>query len=85
MDQIVLIKLQTLLKEIDEETVVSVVTDRASCMQSAWKDTKRKCPQMFANGCAAHAMNLVIKDICCLPEHTQTIEDTKYHCEKPLP
>ncbi|KAG1689997.1 hypothetical protein DVH05_028508 [Phytophthora capsici] len=54
---------------------LSVITDNATNMQSAWKIIETKYPHIFANGCAAHVMNLLIKDVCGLPEFSGILDN----------
>jgi hypothetical protein len=49
--------------------VAAVVTDIAPTMVNAWKILEQKYPSVFANGCGAHMVNLLVKDICKLPEY----------------
>jgi hypothetical protein len=57
------------IEELGVDKCVSVVTDNASNMQGAWKIIEEKYPKIFANGCGAHVMNLLIKDICELDRY----------------
>ena len=52
------------IEEIGPDKVVSVVTDNAPNMTSAWTIIETNFPKIFANGCAAHVLNLLIKDLC---------------------
>ncbi|RQM20481.1 hypothetical protein B5M09_013952 [Aphanomyces astaci] len=54
--------------------VGSVVTDNAACMKSAWKILEQKYPGLICNGCAAHAVNLLIKDVCKLEVFANALE-----------
>jgi hypothetical protein len=40
-----------------------VITDNAPVMKAAWKLIQEKFPHISANGCSAHGMNLLLKDI----------------------
>lgn len=61
------------LEELGSEKFCSVVTDNASVMRAAWKQIELRFPHISANGCAAHAMNLLIKDL--LNDHDQTLSE----------
>lgn len=61
--------------EVGADKIVSIITDNANVMQSAWKALKEKYPTMFAYGCAAHGVDLLVKDIVNLPRNTETIKD----------
>lgn len=43
-------------------------------MQAAWKIIEQRFPTISAYGCAAHGVNLLVKDIATLPEHTKSIK-----------
>lgn len=62
--------------EIGVKKICSVITDNAPVMQAAWKIIENRYPTITAYGCAAHGMNLVIKDIVSIPEHSKTIRNT---------
>ena len=51
------------IERIGAPKVTSVVTDTAKNMQAAWAIIEAKYPHIHCNGCAAHVMNLLIKDI----------------------
>lgn len=63
------------LEEIGPSKFSSVVTDNASVMQASWRIIEERYPTIAAYGCAAHGVNLLIKDIATLPEHAKTIKD----------
>jgi len=50
--------------ELGVKKLVAVVTDNTSNMKKSWKIIEEIYPKVFANGCGAHVMNLLIKDIC---------------------
>jgi hypothetical protein len=60
------------IDEIGSLKIHAVVTDNAPTMQSAWKVIEKRYPWIQAYGCAAHGMNLVIKDILSIPEYSKT-------------
>jgi hypothetical protein len=64
-----------------ESRVVSVVTDNCSTMQKAWGLIEENYPRIYANGCAAHVLNLLVMDICTLQEFTQTIAEVSNICK----
>ncbi|RQM10556.1 hypothetical protein B5M09_013285, partial [Aphanomyces astaci] len=43
-------------------------------MKSAWKILEQKYPGLICNGCAAHAVNLLIKDVCKLEVFANALE-----------
>lgn len=68
---------RVILEVIDElglEKCVSIVSDNASNMRGAWDIIEGTHPIIFANGCGAHVMNLVVKDICTLAEFAEVLK-----------
>jgi len=54
-----------------------VITDNANVMKSAWRLIEEKFPHISANGCAAHGINLLVKDILNTNETSKTIKDAE--------
>ena len=54
-----------------------LITDNAPAMRAAWKLIEGKFPHISANGCAAHGVNLLIKDILNTTEYSTTIKDAE--------
>lgn len=70
----------SILKVIDElgaHKFSSVVTDNAPVMKAAWKLIEETYPNISANGCAAHAVNLLIKDISNTSVNAKTIKEAE--------
>jgi hypothetical protein len=63
------------IETIGPEKFNAVVTDNAPNMRASWKIIMNRYPWISAYGCAAHGVNLVIKDITELPENSITIRD----------
>jgi hypothetical protein len=59
--------------KVAEGKIVSIVTDNASNMRAAWKLLEEKYPGLVCNGCAAHTVNLLVKDVCHLDEYKDTL------------
>lgn len=51
------------LEELGPEKFVSVVTDNTNVNRAAWNLIEDKYPRISAYGCAAHCVNLLVKDI----------------------
>ena len=68
-------ELKKVIQEIGPEKVCSVVTDNASNMQAAWNLIEKEYPFMFANGCAAHVLNLLVKDILQISAYEETLRN----------
>ncbi|ETK77693.1 hypothetical protein L915_16072, partial [Phytophthora nicotianae] len=46
--------------------VCGVVTDNEKNMKNAWKVLNDKRPNLTCNGCGAHTINLIMKDVLAL-------------------
>ncbi|XP_047145474.1 uncharacterized protein LOC124818534 [Hydra vulgaris] len=66
-------KILKFVEELESDKCVSIITDNTSSMRSAWNIIKCKFPKIFANGCAAHVINLLIKDIISLDYFKETM------------
>lgn len=66
--------LVNVIHDIGAEKVVSIVTDNAPNMRSAWKIIEETFPHIYANGCAAHVLNLLIQDICSITKYAETLD-----------
>lgn len=64
------------LEELGVEKFCCVVTDNASVMRAAWREIEARFPHISANGCAAHGLNLLIKDLLAVPENQKTISES---------
>jgi hypothetical protein len=60
---------------LGKDRVTAVVTDNASCMRTAWALIEKHYPHIFANGCAAHVLNLLVKDILGIGSFKGTLQD----------
>jgi hypothetical protein len=69
--------IQDVLDEIGPAKVSGVVTDNAANMKAAWKILEDDNKGLICNGCAAHAFNLLIKDVCSLPTSSVLLEKTR--------
>lgn len=54
-----------------------LVTDNANVMRAAWRIIEQKFPHISTNGCSAHAVNLLIKDIVTLNDNAKTVKDAE--------
>jgi hypothetical protein len=64
--------IEEVIVEIGARKFDSIITDNANVMQAAWKILEDKFFWIQAYGCAAHAMNLVIKDFLAIQEYSKT-------------
>ena len=64
------------IEELGSEKFSCVITDNAAVMRASWKLIEEKYPHIAANGCAAHVMNLLVKDILSTPDHQKTIKES---------
>lgn len=65
------------IEELDAKKFCCVVTDNAAVMKAAWKLIEERFPHISANGCAAHGMNLLIKNILETTEYTKLMKDAE--------
>ena len=69
---------ESVIDGIGKEKVVSIVTDNAASMKAAWNILQLKYPGMIINGCAAHTVNLLVKDICKLDRFEDFLEHARF-------
>ena len=69
--------IKSIIEEVGPNKFCAVVTDNCSSMQGAWDLIETNYPFIFANGCAAHVINLLIKDIFQIRDHIETLEKAK--------
>lgn len=69
--------LSKVIEEIGVTKVAGVVTDNAANMVAAWKILEQKYPSVIVNGCGAHTINLLVKDICKLPVYANSLENAR--------
>jgi hypothetical protein len=67
-------ELSEIIEEVGASKICSVITDNAANMKKAWELIEDKYSHIFANGCAAHMLNLLVKDILQLPLFQSTFE-----------
>lgn len=65
------------LEKLGPEKFSSVVTDNANVMRSAWKLIETRFPHISVNGCAAHVVNLLIKDILDNPDYSKSMKEAE--------
>lgn len=65
------------IDELGPDKFSCLITDNAPTMRSAWEKIEIKYPQISANGCAAHVLNLLIKDISSSKENSKTVKDAE--------
>ncbi|XP_065654939.1 uncharacterized protein LOC136081542 [Hydra vulgaris] len=70
-------RIENVILEVGVDKVTSIVTDNALNMRAAWDIIEKKFPKIFCNGCAAHTINLLVKDICLLPEFVDVLEKSR--------
>ena len=75
--QAVASEIVNVIEQLGSEKFSSVITDNAPVMKAAWKIIEAKFPTISAVGCAAHATNLLVKDIVDTPEHSKTIKSAE--------
>jgi Protein of unknown function (DUF 659)/hAT family C-terminal dimerisation region len=66
------------VEELGISKCVAVVSDNAANMRGAWDLIEDAHPHIFANGCAAHVMNLLVKDICDLSGYSELLAEVQF-------
>jgi hypothetical protein len=61
------------ITEIGSSNFSHVMTDNAPVMRASWKIIEETFPHISANGCSAHGINLIGKDISNIPDHKDVI------------
>ena len=59
-------ELKAVINDLGPQQVFALVTDNAANMKSAWSKVKESYSHITPIGCAAHALNLLLKDIMAL-------------------
>ena len=66
-------EIERVILELGLNKVVGSVTDNAPNMRGAWIILEDNYPGLICNGCGAHTMNLLVKDVCNLPRFEPTL------------
>lgn len=64
------------IEKLGAEKFCCVITDNSNTMKASWKIVETKHPHISANSCAAHTLNLLIKDILDIAENTKVCKDS---------
>ena len=59
-------ELKAVINDLGPQKVFALVTDNAANMKAAWSKVEESYPHITPIGCAAHALNLLLKDIMAL-------------------
>ena len=59
-------ELKAVINDLGPKKVFTLVTDNAANMKAAWANVVETYPHITPIGCAAHALNLLLKDIVAL-------------------
>ena len=59
-------ELKVIINDLGPDKVFALVTDNAANMKVAWAHVEETYPQITTIGCAAHTLNLLLKDIMAL-------------------
>ncbi|KAG5685058.1 hypothetical protein PVAND_014259 [Polypedilum vanderplanki] len=65
------------IESLGSQKFCAFVSDNALVMKAVWKLIEAKYPNISAYGCAAHAVNLLIKDIVNTTESSKTIKNAE--------
>ncbi|CAG8797036.1 20529_t:CDS:2, partial [Dentiscutata erythropus] len=72
--------IQEAILEFKENFVVSVITDNAANMHTAWNILRIQFPSILFYGCAAHLTNLIISDIFKNSKSTDNSNELQWVC-----
>lgn len=67
----------SVVEELGAEKFASVITDNAPVMKAAWRLIRSKFPSIAVYGCAAHCLNLLIKDMLDTPENAKSMKNSE--------
>ena len=59
-------ELKAVINDLGPQMVFALVTDNDENMKDAWSKVEESYPHITPIGCAAHALNLLLKDIMAL-------------------
>ncbi|KAM9412479.1 uncharacterized protein ACWYII_026641 [Salvelinus alpinus] len=59
-------ELKAVINDLGPQKVFALVTDNAANMKAAWSKVEESYPHITPIGCAAHALNLLLKDVMAL-------------------
>jgi hypothetical protein len=59
-------ELEAVINDLGPQKVFALVTDNAANMNAAWSKVEESCPHITPIDCAAHALNLLLKDTMAL-------------------
>jgi len=65
--------ISTIIDAIGFQRVTAIVTDNAPNMQFAWRLLEEQYPGLVCNGCGAHVVDLLVRDVCELPENKDVL------------
>ena len=63
-----------MIQKLGAEKFCCVISDNAAVMRAVWKIIETQFLHISANGCAAHGVNLLIRDILGTTENAKTIK-----------
>ncbi|KAL0904189.1 hypothetical protein M5K25_026264 [Dendrobium thyrsiflorum] len=69
--------LDGVVEEIEEQSVVQVVTDNASAYKAAGQMLMEKRKHLYWTPCAAHCIDLILEELDDLPQHKSTLSRVK--------
>lgn len=73
MSQLIIDKIH----EIGAEKIFALVTDNAANMKAAWVLVKQQFPHIICFGCAAHGLNLLMKDFTSLASISKVLSSCR--------
>jgi hypothetical protein len=74
-------QMKVYIEKVDPKYVTQVCTDNAANMLGALQDITRTYPHIFAQGCMAHALDLMLEDWAKIQEFSDLIARAKRLCQ----
>ena len=70
-------ELKVVINDLGPQKVFALVTDNAANMKAAWSKVEESYPHITPIGCAAHVLNLFLKDIMALKTMGYTLQESQ--------
>lgn len=70
-------EIMNVIDELGSEKFCCIITDNAPVMKLSWKIIEAKYSSIAAYGCAAHGLNLLVKDILDTPENVKLMKNAE--------
>ena len=71
-------QISNVIEEVGQEHISSIITDNVANMRASWQLLHNKYPDLIANGCVAHAGNLILSDAFKKPFFSCRLDECKW-------